>query len=110
MGVIEFLVKGSTEDPYRVSFAKDGDNLTCLCNCKAGSMGQICKHRTRIFEGELTGVVSENLDDVSTVREWLKGTDVEEALASMEASEAYLFQAKERLKQSKKMVAQAMND
>ena len=32
-----FEIKGSSKDPYEVIFIKDGDSLTAICNCPAGT-------------------------------------------------------------------------
>jgi len=39
-----------------------------------------CKHRIRILQGLVEGIVSENVADVQKVVGWLGGTDIEEAL------------------------------
>ena len=47
-------VKGSSSDPYELTFIKDGDSLTALCNCPAGTFGNLCKHRVAILDGDNT--------------------------------------------------------
>ena len=78
---LTFLVKGSTPDPYEVTFIKDGDSLTALCTCPAGQFGNFCKHRISIIDGDGTAIVSDNANEVTTITDWLKGTDVAAALA-----------------------------
>ncbi|MGB5490072.1 MAG: SWIM zinc finger family protein, partial [Woeseiaceae bacterium] len=77
---LTFQVKGSSTEPYDITFIKDGDSLTALCSCPAGQFGNYCKHRMAIFDGNTKAVVSENADQVNTVLTWLSGTDVAEAL------------------------------
>ncbi len=79
----DFKVKGSAKDPYEVTFIKDGDSLTALCTCPAGEFGNVCKHRTSILDGELTGIVSDNAESVTKIVQWLVGSDVEAALVAM---------------------------
>ena len=81
MKELTISVKGSSADPYEVTFIKDGDSLTALCSCPAGQYGNFCKHRIAILDGNSKAVVSENADQASTVLSWLPGTDVAEALA-----------------------------
>ncbi len=54
MKIFEFLVQGSAKEPYKVNFIKQQghDNYAAVCNCKAGAMGQVCKHRMNIFLGK----------------------------------------------------------
>jgi hypothetical protein len=46
MKTIEFLVKGSSPEPYHVTFTKDGDNLNALAhgaNCVKGTTDSFCQ-------------------------------------------------------------------
>ena len=100
-----FKVKGSAAEPYEQTFIKDGDSLTALCTCPAGEFSNVCKHRTRILEGKTEGIVSDNIEDVAKVCEWLIGTDVEEALRNLRAAE----KTKEDITNAKRRLARAMN-
>ena len=53
-------VKGSTSDPYELIFIKDGDSLTALCNCPAGTFGNFCKHRVACLHGSRSAVVGDD--------------------------------------------------
>ena len=57
---LTFQVKGSSAEPYDITFIKDGDSLTALCSCPAGQFGNFCKHRMAILDGNTKAVVSEN--------------------------------------------------
>jgi len=109
MDEIKFLVKGSADDPYEVTFIKDGGSLTALCTCRAGQFGNSCKHRLSILDGKGSDISSDNSDQVSTIVNWLAGTDVESALAEMRAAEKAAVTAKRALDAAKKKLARAMN-
>lgn len=104
-----FKVKGSATEPYEVIFVKDGDSLTALCNCPAGSHGNSCKHRINILDGKKSGISSDNSDRVSLVVDWLAGTDVEKALAEVRAIEKDKDSDKNELSAAKRRLARAMN-
>lgn len=104
-----FKVKGSAKEPYEVIFVKDGDSLTALCNCPAGSHGNFCKHRINILDGKKSGITTDNTDQVSQVVEWLAGTDVEKALAEVRAIEKNKDSDKAELSAAKRRLARAMN-
>ncbi len=106
----EFFVQGSADEPYRVTFTKSGANLGAYCTCPAGQNGMYCKHRFRILEGEATGLVSENVDDILTVGSWLSGTDVAAAMDAVKTAERDHAEAKKLLSQAKKNLARAMGD
>ncbi len=108
MEEIEFLVKGSAPEPYRVKFLKDKTKLNAYCTCPAGEKGQHCKHRLSILAGDEKAVVSKNMDQVTSVRSWLPGTDLEKALIEFKEAEQEYDVARERLATTKKNLAQAM--
>jgi len=110
MPKVQFFVQGSEDEPYRVTFTKNGDNLGAYCTCPAGQNGMYCKHRFRILEGEATGLVSDNVDDILTVGSWLTGTDVAAALDAVKTAEREHEAAKNRLARAKKDLARAMRD
>jgi uncharacterized Zn finger protein len=103
-----FLVKGSAEEPYKVTFELKRGNLTAYCTCPAGEKGMYCKHRFAILEGSSRAVVSENLEEVGEVAAWLKGTDLERAMAEVADAEAVVARSKRELTAAKKALAAAM--
>lgn len=104
----EFLVAGSQPDPYTVSFRFDGKTLSTECTCKAGLVGQSCKHRLGILSGTTTGIVSDNRSDVSNVVSWVRGTPLEAALRELVDASDDHKRATGRLSKARKAVAAAM--
>lgn len=109
MEELVFLVKGSSAEPYEVTFIKDGESLTAICTCPAGSFGNFCKHRISILDGNARNITSDNVDKAATVVDWLPGTDVEAALVEMRAAEAEGDPDKKALNAAKRKLARAMN-
>lgn len=110
METITFSVQGSAEDPYSVEFRKEGTNLTAYCTCPAGAVGQYCKHRFRILQGEPEGIVGDRAADVKKVASWLAGTDVEAAMAELARAETEFEQAKKNVSALKKKLARALTN
>ena len=104
-----FLVKGSSADPYEVTFIKDDSSLTAICTCPAGTYGNFCKHRISILDGNTQAITSDNVNEAATVVDWLGGTDVEEALTEMRATEKLADPEKKALNAAKRKLARAMN-
>ncbi len=102
-------VKGSSADPYELTFIKDGASLTALCDCPAGTFGNLCKHRVAILNGDNAAVVDDDGGKVGIVVEWLVGTDVEAALKEMREVEATAGAPKPDLVAAKRKLAKAMN-
>lgn len=109
MEQLTILVKGSSADPYELTFIKDGDSLTALCSCPAGSFGNVCKHRVAVLDGDASAVLEEDASKVATVVDWLAGTDVEKALAEMRTADASAEASKADRASAKKALARAMN-
>jgi hypothetical protein len=105
-----FLIKGSASESYKVTFEKDGSNLSAYCTCRAGKHGQYCKHRFAILEGKVDAVMSENVVDVKKVVGWLPGTDVERALQDVALAEKELARAKKKLSAAKRSLAAAFRN
>ena len=104
----DFLVQGSAPEPYKVTFRRDGKNLSAYCTCPAGENGMYCKHRFNILEGSSKGVVSSNTADVHFVASWLCGTDVETAMKTVKEIEREEERIKRQLSAAKKALARAM--
>lgn len=109
MNELKFRVRGSSPEPYEITFIKDGDSLTALCSCPAGEFGNFCKHRIAILEGNGKAIVGDNGDQVATVLGWLPGTDVAAALAELRAIEGAKDEPKSALVAAKRKLARAMN-
>ena len=109
MNELKFKVKGSSPEPYELTFIKDGDSLTALCSCPAGEFGNFCKHRIAILDGNGKAIVSDNSDQVATVTEWLPGTDVAAALSEFRALERDKDEPRSALVAAKRKLARAMN-
>ena len=105
-----FLVQGSAPEPYRVTFKRDGSNLSAYCTCPAGENGQYCKHRFALLSGNIEAVVSQNIEDAKRIATWLPGTDVEKALQEVQKAEQELEKAQKHLSSVKKQLAAAFRD
>lgn len=109
MEQLTILAKGSSADPYELTFIKDGSSLTALCTCPAGNFGGSCKHRVAVFDNDAGAVVDGDEGKVAVVVEWLVGTDVEAALQEMREASSAPDATKESLAAAKKKLARAMN-
>lgn len=105
---IKFLVKGSSEEPYEVSFLHDEGKLYIFCTCQAGLNGTHCKHRISIIMGDLTAVISENADDFAIVEQWLADTEHRTLIHEMSELESAIQNQQKSLKALKKKLARRM--
>lgn len=108
MQTIKFLIQGSSEVPYEVSFYFDGQNMNALCTCQAGQNGQICKHRLDTLNGDTSKIVSDNRSDVKLVLELFRGTPLENKLKQLKDAEKELEIVKKKVEATKKEIAKIM--
>ena len=104
----EFYVQGSAEEPYRVVFEKSGRNLNAYCTCAAGSNGQSCKHRLRIFSGNPEGLVGGDVHMLNVVTDWIVGTDVEYFLKELIKAEDVYDVARRSLADAKRKFVESL--
>lgn len=105
---IQFRVQGSSADPYLITFIKDGDGLVATCTCAAGEVGQSCKHRLAILNGDASAVVSENRADAEIVAGWIPGTPLASALEALATAERQLEEAKRGVSVARKRLSHAL--
>jgi hypothetical protein len=105
-----FFVQGSANEPYKVTFRKNDNNLSVYCTCPAGDNGQYCKHRFNILGGITDDIVSGNQHEADLVTSWLAGSDVEAALSDVMKAEEQFEIAKNELTSAKKRLAKAFRD
>jgi len=105
-----FSVQGSEPEPYTVTFRREGTNFTARCTCRAGVMGQMCKHRLNLLQQETSGLVSGNVADVAHLPGMFMGTDVERAFQKLVDAEKALDAARSEFDRRKKALARAMHD
>lgn len=106
---LEFLVQGSEASPYTVIFTIDGVKLTATCTCRAGIMGNLCKHRLNILNNDTSNITSNNTDQFPTIQNWLKLSSAYELIAMVAALEAEKRIIDEKLKKIKKKVVKALS-
>ncbi len=107
MEELRVLVKGSSADPYEITFIKDGSSLTALCTCPAGTYGNFCKHRIAVLDGDAGAVLEDDAKKVPLVVEWMAGTDVSTALGELREAEG--SGDKDAVATAKRKLARAMN-
>jgi hypothetical protein len=56
-----FEVKSdSSEEVYNVVFGFKDDIITINCDCQAGQMKNLCKHRLRLLDGDVSGLINQD--------------------------------------------------
>jgi len=108
MQKIEFLVKGSASEPYRVTIENRNNSVAAYCTCAAAENGTFCKHRVRILQGSEEGIVSGNTKDIQVAMNWLKGSELEKVILSIETKEKELEATKKVIQDLKKKLSRLL--
>jgi len=105
---IVFLVQGSNPEPYKIRFIKSDLIFSAFCTCPAGQKGMHCKHRINILTGSVNAIVSDNIEEVATIKKWLIGTPIEEAIQLFQSAEKECLSAKKASTKAKKNLSKAL--
>ena len=73
---LSFTIRGSTGNTYFVTAQKSGSEVKVSCTCQAGQNGSWCKHRTALLDGDVSGLLSDNVSDVVMLSHMTAGVTV----------------------------------
>jgi hypothetical protein len=90
---------------YSVVVEWNGKDLSVACNCKAGSMGDWCRHKSGILNGEEAILAAK--DDLTDVLQWVKASPINAAMSGIQAAEIQQKEAEAALKKAKAKVQAA---
>lgn len=107
-------VSSSREDPYDVVFTIEDGFFTVYCNCRAGTFGQLCKHKYGLllgFDDMLFDPSDEDqIEKLNTVTDWAKRSEFSDYIIHMNEMEEIAKEAKKAFVASKKAFAAAMKN
>jgi hypothetical protein len=97
MKEIRLKAKSSSGGAYDVIFQNKGGLLVVFCSCKAGIYGNLCKHKTRLLNGDESMLY--NRDDASAlreVREWVTRSPYANLLTEYDSRKKQIEDAKRK--------------
>ena len=72
--MLQYSVKGSAMEPYRVTFEGEGETLAAFCTCPAGRKKQaFCKHVAALLKGDTSNLTMPS-DDVTEIARRAEGS------------------------------------
>lgn len=97
----QFAVRSSDGSKlYSVSFLRDGAGVRVRCDCKAGAIGQMCRHKEGLIKGD-AGILanpSETSNLVEIVK-WIARSDLGTLLNAIRETEEAAKGTQARLKE-----------
>jgi uncharacterized Zn finger protein len=97
----EFAVASSSgSTSYPVRFFWNGKDLHVTCGCKAGILGQSCKHKVALMSGDRSILAVDA--DLTEVLRWIQDSPVRSALSRLGDAEARVEEAQAEARKAKK--------
>lgn len=110
---LHFSMMGEDDSVFEVTIERAPDNsanLRATCTCGSARHGEFCAHRFEILEGDISNLASDNMDDVTTLRAWIVGSDIEDAMRELSKAKTDLKIARERYAHCRNVLVRRMMD
>ena len=85
-------------------------NLTMTCSCAGEQDDDFCSHRMAIFEGDASAISEAHAEHLETFQRWVKGSDIETAMAELSRAISQLQIAQEKVDYHRRMLVRRMLD
>lgn len=108
--VVFKVISESSGQAYELIAEPTGGGLRFTCDCAAGALGQMCKHRQAIIEGDFSAVQAPNAFDSATFKEWLQASRIGALMDSLSAVEDEIKAAKKRIMAIKHELGRRLKD
>jgi hypothetical protein len=90
---------------YTVVVKWNGNDLSVACDCKAGLLGDWCRHKSGVLNGQ--EAILANKCNLIDVLQWVKASPVCAAMSEIHVAEKQQREAEASLKKAKAMVLAA---
>jgi hypothetical protein len=108
---ITLLVKSSSMPGvgYEVVFKNVNDIITIKCNCRAGELTKLCKHKLALIRGDSSILMDddENYNFIK-VKEWIKNSAFSQLIIELDLAEKALAEKQLEIRKIKDILEVAM--
>ena len=105
-----FALSSDGVTSYRVVFRHEDGKVLIDCNCPAGEMGKLCRHKLSLLAGDNRMLSDQKKQpDLEEVQHWLKDTRIPKLLSELRKTEKELERTKKRLSDLKRDIEQEAN-
>jgi hypothetical protein len=102
-------VISSSGEPYDVHFEFSDNKFTVFCNCPAGIYGKLCKHKTRLLDGDLSILFDKSAQDIlKQVHELANNSNYKEIMSSYKNLKKEIEEIQKKEKKIKEQIEQAL--
>jgi hypothetical protein len=94
---------------YEVVFKNINGIITIKCNCRAGELTKLCKHKLALIRGDSSILMDDNEDyNFLNVKEWIIDSDFSQLIIAHDLAEKALAEKQQALKKIKDRLEVAM--
>lgn len=94
---------------YTVEFIWDGEELSVLCDCRAGLMKQHCRHKDSFIRGDKSLLADSSFEaDLKDVVIWVNQSPVGKAMQELVGAEEGLKIAQAKAKTAKRLLEKVL--
>ena len=102
-------VISSSGEPYDVHFEFSDNKFTVFCNCPAGIYGKLCKHKTRLLDGDLSILFDNSAQYILyQVHEFDNNSKYNEIMSSYKNLKKEIEEIQKKEKKIKEQIEQAL--
>ena len=103
---VEIILKArssSRPEPYLVVFLWNNKTISVSCDCPAGELGQLCKHKLALLQNDASMLYdADQNDDLNKAFKWVQSTSFSSLLNELEETER---QTEQTIAKAKKQLA-----
>ncbi|MGD0036674.1 MAG: hypothetical protein ABSC53_05225 [Bacteroidota bacterium] len=105
----------SRPEPYSVLFIWNNKTLSVNCDCQAGELGQLCKHKLAFLQNDSSMLFdSKQSEELNNVYTWVKSTSFSDLLNELgqteRETEKAIANAKKQLSAAKHKLARLLKE
>lgn len=104
---MELILKAisSSGEPYDVQCKFTDNKLFVFCNCPAGLYGKLCKHKSKLLEGDQSLLFNKfDISKLQQVNNMIKNSNYPEIIASYNKLKKEIEQAQQKEKKLRKHI------
>ncbi|HBR95236.1 MAG TPA: hypothetical protein DEA90_13835 [Opitutae bacterium] len=109
---ISIQAKSSSGDhSYTVDFIKEGELLSVFCNCPAGALGKLCKHKLQLLSGDNSMLHSDgDIEKLNELQAWVRASTFPNLQLKLSELESEIASLKLKIKKEKKNIEKKIKE
>lgn len=95
---------------YSIIFIREGAAIRVRCNCKAGAMGQMCKHKEGLLLGDAALLADpQETPELREIQAWIAQSELKALLSAISEAEDAAKTAQGRVKQLRQQLTRTIS-